>query len=114
MIPDALHSFVDDSSNIKILQVPLEGKLGALNRATGDILIEPNQPEAGKHVILFHELFHYAAELMIQHGIIRRQPDEKFIESAAPIVLTFLVASGLYTGISKEEFKAFAEAQALR
>jgi len=85
--------------------------LGRFDLDSGTITIREDQPEAGKHVVLLHELLHFTAELMVQHHMIRKHPDESFITHAAPVLLNLLVRSGLWNGLPVEDLDAFIEAE---
>jgi hypothetical protein len=83
------------------------GGLGACHTGTGEILIDPDQPEVGKHVTLLHELLHLVDEQMRRCGITRRRIDHRWVESAAPNLLALLVFAGLYRGVSTKDLAAF-------
>lgn len=85
----------------------LDGALGHFDERTGQILIYPDQPEAGKHVVLLHELLHLVDATMRQTGVTKRRADHRWIESAAPNLLALLVLSGFYTGVGKAELLSF-------
>lgn len=83
------------------------GRLGYFDERTGKIAIGSEQPEAGKHIVLLHELLHLVDSTMRQAGVTKRRADHRWIESAAPNLLALLVCSGFYTGISKDELLRF-------
>ena len=88
-----------------------ENALGSFNEKTGEMLIHPNQPEEGKHIILIHELLHLVDAMLVQAGVSEKRVNHKFITTAAPGLLMALVSSGFYTGISLEGLLKFIEAE---
>jgi hypothetical protein len=92
---------------IPIVQRSLRGKYGCLDLSANEIVLKQKQPKAGKHLILLHEMIHLAAEQMKASGIIKRQPDEKFVENVAGTVFPMLALSGLWKGVSPAEVKRF-------
>jgi len=103
---------LSERQSFPVVQKSLE-HLGHFDRNTGEIAIRKDQPEAGKHVILLHELLHFTAEVLIQGRVIKRQPDEAFIANAAPVLLLMLVRAGLWTGVSYRQLKAFMQKQSV-
>lgn len=97
--------------SVSVVQKSLGGPLGYYDRILGEIALEIAQPEAGKHVVLMHELIHFAADCLVGNGAICRQPAEKFVEGAAPILLHALVSAGLYSGLSERELDRFFRSQ---
>jgi hypothetical protein len=85
--------------------------LGYFDERTGKIAIDSRQPEAGKHIVLMHELLHLVDATMRQSGVTKRRADHRWIESAAPNLLALLVCAGLYKGITKAELLAFMAEQ---
>lgn len=82
--------------------------LGRLDlRSKPEIVIEANQPKAGKHLILLHELMHAACEHLKSEGVIRRQPSELVITNLAGTLFSLLAANGLWNGVTLEEFEKF-------
>lgn len=86
-------------------------ELGSWNEASGEISIRKEQSEAGKHVVLVHELLHVAETLLKSAGVIKRRANHEFITNAAPIVLAGLVDFGVIRGVSKEDLDEFVEQQ---
>jgi hypothetical protein len=84
-----------------------EGAYGYFDERTGRIVIDPRQPEVGKHIVLLHEFLHLVDSQMRQTGVTKRRADHRWIESAAPNLLALLVLSGLYTGVSRDDLLAF-------
>ena len=83
------------------------GRLGYFDERTGRIVIGSEQPEAGKHIVLVHEILHLVDSMMRQAGVTRRRADHRWVESAAPNLLALLVLAGVYTGVSKSDMLAF-------
>jgi hypothetical protein len=102
---------LSDEQSFPVEQKSLNGPLGCLDRATGAIFIEENQPEVGKWTVLLHEMLHLVAELLVQNGTMKRQPPEAFITNAAPGLLIMLVRSGLWSWISEEDLQEFINSQ---
>lgn len=78
-------------------------QLGYLDTKEWNITIKNDQPKTGKHLILLHEIIHLAAEHLKQVGLIKRQPDEKFVTYLAGTIFPMLALSGLWNGVSTEE-----------
>lgn len=89
---------LSDEQEFSVRQVIDLESLGYFDRSTGEVAIRKNQPEIGKHIILIHEMIHFAAELCVQSGATKRQPDEAFVTNAAPLLLNLLIGAGLYRG----------------
>lgn len=83
--------------------------MGYFDRKTVEVCIHEDQPHAGKHLILLHEMMHLACEKMKQAGIAKRQPSEEFIENLAGTLFRMLALSGLWNGVTTEEVMAFYE-----
>lgn len=81
--------------------------LGHFDPAKREIVVSPNQPRAGMHVVLLHELLHAVDEAMVGAGVTRRRTSHRWIESAALNLLLALVTAGLYRGVDKAELLAF-------
>ena len=94
-----------------VVERHLGGKLGCLDTARHEISIEVDQPLAGKHLILLHEMIHMVAEYLKDQGLISRQPDEKFVTYLAGTLFPMLVLSGLWKGVTKEELERFLREQ---
>lgn len=94
---------------LPVVQKCLGGGLGYFDPSTGEIAIEADQPEVGKHIILLHEMMHLAAEKMKQAGVCKRQPSEAFIENMAGTLFPMLALSGLWVGVTPEEVIRFYE-----
>ena len=95
---------------ITVSESSLDGPLGHWDEKFGEIIIEKDQPKAGKHVVLIHELFHVAETACIQSGIMNRRVNHEFVATAPAIILAALVKMGLYTGIGEEELLTFLDA----
>ena len=61
------------------------------------------EPIAAQYHILFHELVHYAADILKTIGLINRQPDEAFVENAAGPLFAFFGCNGLLGGLEPDE-----------
>lgn len=83
------------------------GKLGYLDAGAMRIVIHSQQPEAGKHLILLHEMIHAVAENMKAQGLCKRQPSEDFVANLAGGLFGMLGASGMWVGVSPEEAMDF-------
>lgn len=90
-----------------VQQPPKPGALGHFDERTGTVVIDPDQPEVGKHIVLLHEFLHAVDTQLILTGITRRRADHRWIASAAPNLLALLVLSGMYTGVRRRELLAF-------
>ena len=88
---------------LTVRQAALGGPLGYFDERTGEVVIEEDQPLAGKHIILLHELLHCASASMLRQGIIKRRPHEAWIENLSPNLLILLVALGLWPGLTLED-----------
>lgn len=86
---------------------PPTGALGAFDERTGEVCIDPDQPEVGKHAVVLHELLHLVDAQLRQVGITKRRADHRWVESAAPNLLALLVLGGFWKGVSKKELLAF-------
>lgn len=84
-----------------------DGKLGYLDTDAMRIVIHSQQPEAGKHLILLHEMIHAVAENMKAQGLCKRQPAEDFVANLAGGLFGMLAASGMWVGVSPEEAMEF-------
>jgi hypothetical protein len=84
-----------------------DGKLGYLDRQTMKIAIHSDQPEAGKHLILLHEMIHAVVENMQGQGLCRRIPSESFVANLAGGLFGMLATSGMWVGVSPEEALEF-------
>lgn len=71
------------------------------------VAINPDQPEAGKHVVLIHELLHVIEKLLIRNKIIKRRVDHEFITNAPAALLHILTYLGFYKGISFKQLTRF-------
>jgi Zn-dependent peptidase ImmA (M78 family) len=98
---------INPKHKIPIVQKPLKGKLGYLDIEKYEIVINADQPEAGKQLILLHELIHLIAEHLKDEKLINRQPDEKFVTYLAGHLFPILVESGLWNTISKRSLRKF-------
>ena len=78
---------------IKIIYKKING-LGYFNEKTGEIVINSTLPEKEKDIILIHEFLHLTASGLKQLGIIKRQPEHKFITNACQQLLALFVVSG--------------------
>lgn len=104
--PRKLHAdILEMGQPIRIREAPADGALGYFDPRTGTIHVDPALPWEGKNVILLHELLHLVAEMLVQSGAIRRQPDHAFIEAAAPTLLYLLVAAGAWNGLDRAELR---------
>lgn len=90
---------------IKIIYKPIKQK-GYFDERTGEIVINSNQSEYEKDVILIHEFLHLTASGLKQMGIIKRQPDHKFITNCSQQLLALFVASGKWTKKHKLSFNS--------
>jgi hypothetical protein len=100
----------DQWANVK--ECPLGGKLGEAHLGTGEIRIERDQPEAGKHVILLHEMLHIAEERLCQCGILGKPSPEAYIEHMAFTLFAMLAGSGLWNGMNLDDVERFLEGMA--
>lgn len=96
---------------IVIREEPLSKGLGYTDESTGTIVIDSRQPEAGKHVILLHELLHLVDAMLVQSGLRKRRVDHEFIRHAAPNLLLVLVAAGMWKGLDFDDLADFMEGQ---
>lgn len=80
------------------------------------IVIRRDLPKVGKHHILFHEMVHLAVEKLKQgnFGIEflgeagePSEDEELFVELLSGALFPMLVSSGLWNGVSREEFMEF-------
>lgn len=94
---------------IKVREASLKYALGSWNETTGEILIEKDQPEIGKYVVLIHELLHLAETMCLQAGIIKRRVSHKFIGSAPVILFMSLVEAGFWSGTDPAAALKFVE-----
>lgn len=92
---------------LAVVQRPVEGAHGFLNAHAGEIVIDPDQPEPEKWIILFHELLHMVEANLLESGIIRRHVTHDFITHAAPLMFGTLAMSGVIDGITQQEARAF-------
>jgi hypothetical protein len=106
MKPMTINTFGDP---IYVREDSLPEGYGQYDPTTGTIIIEKDQPEAGKHIILIHEIFHLIEHLCIDEGLIRDRVDHDFVTYAAPILLKFLVDMGLYTKVTAEQLHEFMD-----
>ena len=79
------------------------GALGCFDQRTGEITIKKDQPEAGKHIILFHELLHLTETKLKIAGVINDYMPEEFIANCAGIMVSMLAGSGLWNGLTFED-----------
>jgi hypothetical protein len=103
-LPD--HLIFPDGPRLPVRQAHIDKPetLGYLDKEKPEIVIKKDQPEAGKHIVLVHEIIHMAELLMIEEGIIKRRPSHEFVSNLAGILVATLVLSGLWAPpISKEE-----------
>lgn len=84
------------------------------------IAIRSDLPKAGKHHILFHEMVHLAVEKLKQgkfgisfldeaEGV--GDDEELFVELLSGALFPMIACSGLWNGVTPEEFMEFFEAQ---
>lgn len=83
--------------------------LGYFDESTGRVVIEREQPEIGKHVILVHELLHVVESALAQVGI--QRPPEEFVTNAAPILLGLLIRAGVYTAADIDDLCEFMDGE---
>jgi hypothetical protein len=76
--------------------------LGFFDETTGEVRINPNQPEPMQHVILLHELLHAVDAQLVAMGITEERAPEAFIASMAPNLLYILASLGLYSGVDED------------
>ena len=88
---------------IRVVEGDASGGLGYWDPGTGTIVIDKEQPEPGKHVVLLHELMHLTETMLLQSGLIKTEVDHGWITMMAPNLLLLLVKSGMYTGVPEAE-----------
>ncbi len=85
--------------------------LGCIDCRKREILINPDQPEVGKRLILLHEMIHATAEAMKMNGDCKRQPSEAFVTALAGNLFVMLGLSGLWNGVSPAEVVRFIRSE---
>jgi hypothetical protein len=96
--------------SVEIREGPTK-ELGHWDPKKGEIVIRPNQPEPGKHVVLMHELLHMVDDLLVQQGITKRRMPHDWITHAAPNLVGLLAAAGLYRGVTPRQFQRFVRSR---
>lgn len=79
---------------IKLIYKPLKDKLGYFDEKTGEVVISSTISELEQDYILIHEFLHLTASGLKQQGIIKKQPDHKFITNSCQQLLALFVVSG--------------------
>ena len=82
---------------LKLEYKELENSLGYFDERTATIVINSNQSEFEKDVILIHEFLHATATQLKQLGVIKKQPDHAFITNCSQQLLALFVASDKWT-----------------
>lgn len=105
-IPDEIE--LSEGQSFLVFEEELyDKKLGCLDTGQGVILIEKNQPEVGKHLILLHEIIHLVAEILKEKGVLENKPDENFVKHCAGVLFPILAFSGIWNGVTRDECKKF-------
>lgn len=86
--------------------------LGHFNPQVGEIVIDADQPYAGKHIVLVHELLHVVDEMLVSCGHRKRRVSHDWISKAAPNLLACLIETGQWRGLSIEDLTEFLDAPA--
>ncbi len=100
-----------DGDPIQLKEGHVDDGLASFDERNGELIIRGDLPEAGKHVVLIHELLHLAESMCEQAGILDERVNHDFIHQAAPVILAALVDCGFYTGIGLQEMKEFIDQQ---
>lgn len=104
-IPQTINHHPDAS--LVVAQRSIASAHGYFDAHAGEIVIDPDQPEPEKWIILFHELLHMAEANLLEGGILKRHVTHDYITHAAPLLFGTLAMSGVIKGITSEEAKAF-------
>ena len=68
--------------------------MGYWDSKTAEIVIEIDQTQEEKDIILIHEAMHAVAEILKQNKFIKKLPDHRFIENSACNLLYIFKKSG--------------------
>ena len=92
---------------IPLRMADLKGKgLGYWSLTKKEIVIEDNQPDAGKLVILVHEMLHLIDDQLVAAGALKRRTQHGFIHNSALPLVGLLSLNG-FLRLSPEEFGEF-------
>lgn len=107
-LPDRI-SFGLESVYIERVAPDVEGALGCLDTSVRPwrLLVHPDLPAVGAHVILLHELLHAVDEALQGAGVVQAPLPEEWITNAAPILLHSLASAGLWGGLSAADVEEF-------
>jgi hypothetical protein len=72
-----------------------------------EVVIEENQPELGKLIILVHELLHVIDDHLVAAGVTKRRTQHEFIRNAAFPLVAMLAQNGFLKDFPSEEADAF-------
>lgn len=86
-------------------------ELGCCSERDMTITIDPNQPKAGKFVVLIHELMHLTDSQLIRTGIRKRRVEHDWIGQASGNLLILMVAAGLIRDLTLEDLAELYEGQ---
>jgi hypothetical protein len=106
-LPDAI-SWPPDGNLVTVREGETEpGTLGYFDRDAQEIVIRPDQPKAGKHIVLLHEMLH--AAIHYRFGDDKGEPmdEENLVEAISLPLLGMLVSAGLWRGVTARELNRF-------
>jgi Zn-dependent peptidase ImmA (M78 family) len=102
---------VGPKQKMPVVEASLREGMGYFSPKLFRIVINSNQPHAGKHWTLLHELIHVASEKLKQGKIVKRQPSEEYVTNLAGALFPMLVYSGLWKGLTRKELDEFFKLQ---
>ena len=115
MTPQRIH--VTSDYSVPVIEVPNHSSLGSWDEVNEHIVLLKGQPEAGKILILIHEMIHIAETMMISGGLlgwtyrwfIRPLWGEILVTHLGAFLFQMLALSDMLTVCEPEEAKEFIE-----
>lgn len=90
----------------EIIESNLIEKLGYFDSENNRIVIDENQPLAGKIVTLIHEAMHLSEEMQLAQGIIKKRINHDFITNAAFAIAMVLAGTDCLSDVTDDELLA--------
>jgi len=107
MFDEPVQIYVTPGDPITVREEVLEGGLGYFDESTFEIVLDSEQPEAGKLVILLHELIHASETAMLQWGVMDERLSETAVEAMSMFLSTALARLGVVQPVDVESFETF-------
>jgi len=113
MLPSEI---IVDLSGARVPVIQRDGidELGYWDNDNSEIVINSNQPEAGKVLILIHEMIHAAEDQLLAYGVLddeyakhRDAVGEQLVTHLAPLLFQWMAVTGMLTVISPSKAEDF-------